>query len=103
MAAVQFGIKTLTDKAVYRGHATFISDVRLLAMSLGLRALRQQRGRDRGRWVGFRLSLGSMAASGLGVEKLLVGAGWAFSLLLCTNGLRKQFSRSRQAMVSREP
>ena len=34
-----------------------------------------------------------MAASGLGLEKLLVGAGWAISLLLCTNGLRKQSSR----------
>ena len=34
-----------------------------------------------------------MAASGLGLEKLLVGAGWAISLLLCTHGLRKQSSR----------
>ena len=58
-----------------------------------------------------------MAASGLGLEKLLVGAGWAISLLLCTNGPRKQSSRlvgppflivklfswSRQAMADREP
>ena len=74
-----------------------------------------------------------MAASGLGLEKLLVGAGWtisllglekllvgdgwSISLLLCTTGLRKQssclvgppflpvkrFSQSRQAMVGREP
>ena len=57
-----------------------------------------------------------MAAFGLGLEKLLVGAGWAISLL-CTNGPRKQssrllgppflavkhFSRSRRAMVGREP
>ena len=57
-----------------------------------------------------------MAASGLGLEKLLVGAGWAISLLFCTNGLTKQssrrvgppflavkrFSRSRRAMVGRE-
>ena len=71
-----------------------------------------------GGWVSA-LSLGSMhmSASGLGLEKLLVGAGWAVSLLLCTNGLRKQssrlvgppflavkrFSRSRRAMVGREP
>ena len=54
-----------------------------------------------------------MAASGLGLEKHWVGAGCAISLLLCTNGPRKQssrlvgppflsgkrFSRSRRAMV----
>ena len=33
-----------------------------------------------------------MAASELGLEKVLVGAGWAISLL-CTNWLRKQSSR----------
>ena len=60
---------------------------------------------------------GSMAASGLGLENLLVGAGRAISLFLCTNGLRKQssclvgppflavkrFCRSRRAMIGREP
>jgi len=34
----------------------------------------------------------SIAVSGLGYRKALVGTGWAFSLLLCTNGLRKQSS-----------
>ena len=109
-------INTLTDKAVYRRHETFISDVRLPAMSLGLRLCASREGGTRGGgWVSA-LSLGSMAAFGLGLEKLLVGAGWAISLL-CTNGPRKQssrlvgppflavkrFSRSRRAMVGREP
>ena len=31
------------------------------------------------------LSRGNMAASGLGLEMPLVRAGWAISLLLCTN------------------
>ena len=94
----------------------FISDVRLPAMSLGLRlCASREGGTGGGGWVSAS-SLGSMAASGLGLEKVLAGAGWAISLLLCTNGLRKQssrlvgfpflavkrFSRSRQAMVSRE-
>jgi len=34
----------------------------------------------------------SMAASGLGCRKPLVGTGWAISLLLCMNGLREQSS-----------
>ena len=34
----------------------------------------------------------SMAASGLGCGKALVGTGYAISPLLCTNGLRKQSS-----------
>ena len=34
----------------------------------------------------------SIAVSGLGYRKALVGTGWAISLLLCTNGLRKQSS-----------
>ena len=108
---------TLTNKAVYRRHETFISDVRLPAMSLGLRLCASRKGRTRGGgWVSA-LSLGSMAASELGLEKLLIGAGWAISLLLCTNGPRKQsarlvgppfltvklFSWSRQAMAGREP
>ena len=80
---------------------------------MGLRLCASREGGTGGSgWVSA-LSLGSMAASGLGLEKLLVGAGWAISLLLCTNGLRKQssrlvgppflavkhFSRSRRAMV----
>jgi len=32
----------------------------------------------------------SMAASGLGSRKALVGTGWAISILLCMNRLRKQ-------------
>ena len=86
-------------------------------MSLGLRlCASREGGTGGGGWVSA-LSLGSMAAFGLGLEKLLVGAGWAISLLLCTNGPRKQssrlvgppflavkrFSRSRRAMVGREP
>ena len=107
----------LTLKAVYRQHETFISDVRLPAMSMGLRLCTSREGGTGGSvWV---LALGrvNMAASGLGLEKPLVGAGWAISLLLCKNGRRKQssrlvgppflavkrFSQSRWAMVGREP
>ena len=62
-------------------------------MPLGLRlCTSREGGSGGGGWVSA-LSIGSMAASGLGHEKLLVGAGWAISLLLCTNGLRKQSSR----------
>ena len=86
-------------------------------MSLGLRlCASREGGTGGGGWVSA-LSLGSMAASGLGLEKLLVGAGWVISLLLCANGLRKQstrpvgppflavkrFSRSRRVIVGREP
>ena len=67
-----------------------MSDVRLPAMSLGLRlCASREGGTGGGGWVSA-LSLGSMAASGLGLENLLVGAGWAISLLLCTHGLRKE-------------
>ena len=105
------------DVAGYIRHETFISDVRLPAMSLGDRLCASREGRTGGGgWVSA-LSLGSMAAFGLSLEKPLVGAGWAISLLLCTNGPRKQssrlvgppfltvkrFSRSRRAMVGREP
>ena len=34
----------------------------------------------------------SMAVSELSFEKTLVGTGWAISVLLCINGLRKQSS-----------
>ena len=85
-------INTLTDKAVYRWHETFISDVRLPAMSLGLRFCASRKGGTvGGGWVSA-LSLGSMAASGLGLEKLLVGAGWAISPTL-HKWPRKQSSR----------
>ena len=116
LVKIQTFLNTLTDKAVYRRHETFISDVRLSAMSLGLLCASREGGTGGGGWVSA-LSLGSMAAFGLGLEKLLVRAGWAISLLLCTNGPRKQSSRlvgppflavkrfswSRRAMVGREP
>ena len=61
-------LNTLTDKAVYRRHETFISDVRLPAMSLGLQLCASREGGTRGGgWVSA-LSLGSMAAFGLGLE-----------------------------------
>jgi len=55
----------------------------LLAMSLVLRQW------DRGRWTGSTLGPGNMAAFGLNCRKPLVSLGWAISLLLCMNGLRK--------------
>ena len=58
------------------------------------------------------LQCDNMAASGLGIEKPLVGADWAISLL-GTNGLRKKnsplalyglhFCQWGGAMVGREP
>ena len=111
--AIAIVINTLTDKAVYRWRETFISDVRLPAMSLVLRLCASRKGGTGGGGQVSALSLGSMAASGLGLDKLLLGAGWAFSLLLCTKGPRKQssclvgppfltvklFSWSRQALA----
>ena len=44
-------------------------------------------------WMGALMGAKSMAASGLGCRKPLVGTGWAISLLLCTNGLRRWSSR----------
>ena len=93
-------VNTLTDKAVYRRHETFISDVRLPAMSLGLGlCASREGGAGGGGWVSA-LSLGSMAAFGLGLEKLLVGAGWAISLLLCTNGLARASISGSEAFFS---
>ena len=72
------GLKGLTLKAFYRQHETFISDVRLPAMSLGLRlCTNREGGTGVSVWV---LALGqvNMAASGLGLEKPLVGAGWSW-------------------------
>ena len=37
-------------------------------------------------------SADSMVGSGLRFENALVGSEWATAVLLCTNGLRKQFS-----------
>ena len=64
----------------------------LPAMSLGLRFCASRKG---GTGRGGRVStLGpdDVAASGLGCRKPLVGTGWAISLLLCTNELRKRSS-----------
>ena len=44
-----------------------------------------------GRWVNLKVA-NSMDVSGLSFEKTLVGTGWAISVLLCINGLRKQSS-----------
>ena len=44
-----------------------------------------------GGWVSLKgANANSMAKSGLSFRKILVGTGWAVSLLLCTNGQRKQ-------------
>ena len=83
-------------------------------MSLGDRLCASREGGARGGgWVGAD----SMAVFGLSLEEPLVGAQRATSVLLCTNGLRKQssrlvgppflavkhFSQSSRAMVGREP
>ena len=46
-------------------------------------------GWDRGRWAGFNPCPGNTAASRLSCRKPLVSTGWAVSLLLCMNWLRK--------------
>ena len=51
-----------------------------------------------GGWVHPK-GVNSMAASGLGCRKALVGTGWAISLL-CMNGLRKQTSGLVGASIS---
>ena len=64
----------------------------LLVMSQGLRFCTSRKG---GTWRGGRVSTlgpGSMAASGLCYRKHLVSTGWAISLFLRTNGLRKRSS-----------
>ena len=64
----------------------------LLAMSFGDRfCFSRKGGTGECGWVHLK-GAKSMAASGLGCRKPLVGTGWAISLLLCTNGLRKLFS-----------
>ena len=61
-------------------------------MSLGLRFCASRKGgTGGGGWVSI-LVPGNMAATGLSCRKPLVGTGWAISLLLCMNGLRKQSS-----------
>ena len=63
----------------------------LQAMSLGLRFCTSRKGGiGVGGWVHLK-GANSMAASGIDCRKALVGTGWAISLLLCMNWLRKQF------------
>ena len=58
----------------------------LPARSLGLKIL--QGGTGGGGWVPLK-GANSVAASGLSCRKPSVGTGWAISLFLCTNWLRK--------------
>ena len=85
-----------------------------MSLSVMSLALCQQKGRDRGRWVGAPEGL---AASMLGCRKALVGTGWVISLLFCMNRLRNLpsvlvgppflrrtlFSQSAQAVIGGEP
>ena len=64
----------------------------LPAMSLGLRFCASRMGETGGGERVSTLGPGNMAASGLSYRKPLVSTGWAISLLLCTNGLRKRSS-----------
>jgi len=64
----------------------------LRAMSLGLRFCASRKGGTGGGGRVSTLGPGNMAASGLSCRKPLVSTGWAISLLLCTNGLRKRSS-----------
>ena len=61
----------------------------LLAMSFGLRFCASENGRTEGGGRDSTLGPGNMAASGLSRRKPLARTGWAISLLLCTNELRK--------------
>jgi len=61
----------------------------LPAMSLGLRFYASRKGGTGGGGRVSTLGPGNMAASGLSCRKPLVSTGWATSLLLCTNRLRK--------------
>ena len=64
----------------------------LPALSLGLRFCTSRKGgTEGGGWVST-LGPGNTTASGLSCRKTLVSTGWAVSLLLCTNGLRKPSS-----------
>ena len=49
-------------------------------------------GTGRDGWVHVK-GAKSMTMSGLGFRKTFFSTGWAVSLLLCTNGLRKQPSQ----------
>jgi len=76
------------DRHIYASY-NFRLVMSLLVMSLGLRFCASRNGGTGG---GGRVSiLGpvNMAASGLSYRKPLVSSGWAISLLLCMNRLRK--------------
>ena len=89
----------------------------LPAMSLGLRFCASRKGGIGGGGRVSTLGPGNMAASGLSCRKSLVSPGWAISLLLFTNGFRKQssgqvgppflavrlFSHSVGATIGQEP
>ena len=62
----------------------------LLAMSLGL-GLHQQKGQDRGRWLGAPKGYKQHGCfwAWLYSKKALVGTGWAISLFLCMHLLQK--------------
>jgi len=69
----------------------------LPAMSFGNRFCVSRKDSTRGGgWVHLK-GANSMAMSGLSVRKSLVGSGKPFSLVSCTNGLRKQSSQPCKA------
>ena len=89
----------------------------LPAISLGLRLCTSRKGGTGGGGQVSTLGQGNMAASGLSCRKPLVIPGWAISLLMFTNALRKRssghvgppflavrlFSRSVGATIGQEP
>ena len=62
----------------------------LLAMSLGLWFCASRKGGIGESGQVTTLGPGNMVACGFSCRKSLVGTGWATSLLLCMNGLRKR-------------
>ena len=64
--------------------------VSFLVMSLGLRFCASRKGRAVGGGCVHPKGANSMAGSGLGYRKALIGTGWAISLHLCINGIKKQ-------------
>ena len=68
----------------------FVLVMLLPAMSFGdTFCFSRKGGTGGGEWVHPK-GANRVAASGLGCRKALVGTGWAISLLLCMNRLRKQ-------------
>ena len=64
----------------------------LPALPLGDRFCVSINGGTRGGWWVHLQGVISIAVSGLGFRKALVGTGWAVSFLLCMTGIRKQSS-----------